>query len=219
GRRRPPVTVVRCGRRGAMDRSDAAWLEALRADDERAWSDLRGRVVAALLGWLRDRGASGEGLDGLVDDATQDTLLTVRAKLDTFRGDSRFATWVYRIAVNTLLGELRRRRWPREQPLPATDEAGRRPLLDAGPDPQRAAEQHELWAEVRALIDEALTPHQRAILLAHVFDRAPLDVVAAAAGLSRDAAYKVIHDARRKLRAALLARGVTPERTRRVLDG
>jgi RNA polymerase sigma-70 factor (ECF subfamily) len=202
-----------------MDRSDAAWLEALRADDERAWSDLRGRVVAALLGWLRDRGASGEGLDGLVDDATQDTLLTVRAKLDTFRGDSRFATWVYRIAVNTLLGELRRRRWPREQPLPATDEAGRRPLLDAGPDPRRAAEQHELWAEVRALIDEALTPHQRAILLAHVFDRAPLDAVAAAAGLSRDAAYKVIHDARRKLRAALLARGVTPERTRRILDG
>jgi len=202
-----------------MDPGDAAWLQALRADDEGAWARLRAEVCTGLRRWLRAQADAGAAPDSLVDDATQETLLTVRAKLDAFRGDSRLTTWVYRIAVNALLGELRRRRWQRQRSLEGDEDVRAWPLLDAGPDPERAAAQRELWATVRRLLDEALTPHQRAILVAHVFERRPLDVVAAEAGLSRDAAYKVIHDARRKLRAALLARGLAPEDVRRVLAG
>lgn len=202
-----------------MDPADAAWLEALRGEDESAWARLRDQVGAGLRRWLRAQQAGEPALDSLVEDAVQETLLTVRAKLEAFRGESRFTTWVYRIAVNAVLGELRRRRWQRQRPLEAEEDWRAGPLVDAGPDPARAAEQRELWAEIRRLIDETLTPHQRAILLAHAFQRTPLDVVAARAGLSRDAAYKAIHDARRKLRAALLARGFTPDGARRVLDG
>ena len=77
------------------------------------------------------------------------------------------------------------------------------------PAPERAVLQRELWTLVRQLIEVELTPHQRTILLAHVFHQKPLDLLAAELGTSRDAVYKAIYDARRKLRAALLARGVT----------
>jgi DNA-directed RNA polymerase specialized sigma24 family protein len=52
-----------------------------------------------------------------------------------------------------------------------------------------------------------------------VFTEKPLDLVAADLGISRDAAYKAIHDARRKLRTALLARGLTLDRTRDIFGG
>jgi RNA polymerase sigma-70 factor (ECF subfamily) len=58
-------------------------------------------------------------------------------------------------------------------------------------------------------VESGVAQHQRTILLAHVFHQKPLDILAAELGTSRDAVYKAIHDARRKLRAALLARGVT----------
>jgi RNA polymerase sigma-70 factor (ECF subfamily) len=77
------------------------------------------------------------------------------------------------------------------------------------PAPERAVLQRELWTLVRRLIEVELTPHQRTILVAHVFHQKPLDLLAAEFGTSRDAVYKAIYDARRKLRAALVARGVT----------
>jgi DNA-directed RNA polymerase specialized sigma24 family protein len=93
--------------------SKLEWLTALRADSDRAWAAIRERVLRSLRAYLgRRRGAlHDDDLEGLAEDAAQDTLVTVRAKLDTFRNDSRFTTWVHRIAVNALLGQLRRRRW------------------------------------------------------------------------------------------------------------
>ncbi len=134
--------------------------------------------------------------------------MTVKVKLDTFRDESRFTTWVYRIAVNALLGEIRRRRWEERASADRPDSLPNWPF-DERPDPEREARQRETWDLVRTLITDELTPHQREILLAHVFHGKPLDLVAADLGISRDAVYKAIHDARRKLRAALLRRGVT----------
>jgi predicted DNA-binding protein (UPF0251 family) len=81
--------------------------------------------------------------------------------------------------------------------------------LDEAPAPDRAALQRELWTRIKQIIEAELTAHQRRILLAHVFHQQPLDLLAADLGISRDAVYKAIHDARRKLRAALLAGGVS----------
>src|SRR5262249_31924747 len=92
------------------------WLEALNADRESARAALRDKIVRGLLGYLRSSpppGVEERALHGLVEDAAQETLITVRANLRTFRGESRLTTWVYRIAVNALLTELRRRRWER----------------------------------------------------------------------------------------------------------
>ena len=98
--------------------SNLDWLSRLRADSDAAWAAIRQQVHRSLVGYLRGRGrtlAQGE-VDAFAEDAVHDTLVTVRAKLDTFRHDSRFTTWVHRIAVNVLLGQLRRRRWTLRPP-------------------------------------------------------------------------------------------------------
>jgi Sigma-70 region 2 len=84
--------------------SNLDWLTALRADSDQAWAAIRERVLRSLRAYLRSRGRTlaDHDLEALAEDAVQDTLLTVRAKLDTFRNDSRFTTWVHRIAVNAV---------------------------------------------------------------------------------------------------------------------
>ena len=199
--------------------SNLDWLTALRADSDEAWSAIRQRVQRGLRAYLRGRGGlASPDLEVLAEDAVQDTLLTVRAKLDTFRNDSRFTTWVHRIAVNALLGQLRRRRWETRPPESGGDADGAWLGEDGAPAPEQAALQRELWTLVRQLIEVELTPHQRTVLLAHVFELKPLDVLAVDLGTSRDAVYKAIHDARRKLRAALAARGVSLADALRVFD-
>jgi RNA polymerase sigma-70 factor (ECF subfamily) len=184
------------------ERSNLDWVTSLRADSEPAWAAIRQRVQGSLVVYLRRNRpadiAEGE-VEAFVEDAVHDTLVTVRAKLDTFRHESRFTTWVHRIAVNVLLGQLRRRRWtPR---LPGSRDGGVPEWpLDESPSPDRAAFQRELWARIKQIIETELTAHQRRILLAHVFHQQPLDLLAADLGISRDAVYKAIHDARRKLR-------------------
>lgn len=202
--------------------TNAEWLGALKADRESAWAALRGQVVRGLLGYLhasRPPGIEERALQALVEDAAQETLLTVRAKLDSFRSESRLTTWVYRIAVNALLTELRRRRWESRSTADLSDSLPDWPLEDQAPDPEREALQREAWGLIRSLIEGELTPHQRGILLAHVFHHKPLDLVAADLGISRDAVYKAIHDARRNLRAALLANGMTLKETLAIFEG
>lgn len=202
--------------------SNDEWLTALRADREVAWAALRERVLRGLLAYLREgRPASLEegALQALAEDAAQETLLTVRAKLDSFRNESRFTTWVYRIAVNAVLAEIRRRRWEQRSGSGLPDSLPEWPLEERAPDPEREAFQREIWTVIKRLIEEELTPHQRGILLAHVFHRQPLDLVAADLGISRDAVYKAIHDARRKLRVALLARGISLEEALKTFEG
>lgn len=195
------------------ERTNAEWLNALGQDEDGAWTDLRARVRRGLLAYANGGAASDFSSDertGLVEEATQEALLTVRSKLQTFRDESRFTTWVYRIAVNALLGDLRRRRWERRM-MRAFAESGpesEASLETSTPDPERAALQSELWRLVRDLIDRELTDYQRTVLVDHGIRQKPLDLVAQELGVTRDAVYKAIHDARRKLRAALLERGV-----------
>jgi RNA polymerase sigma-70 factor (ECF subfamily) len=207
----------------AMEKwTNAEWLEALSADRESAWAALRDQVVRGLLGYLRSSRPADvdeHAFRALVEDAAQETLLTIQAKLGTFRGESRLTTWVYRIAVNALLAEIRRRRWDRRSSIDLGGSLPEWPLEDQAPDPELETQQREAWQLIRSLIEQELTPHQRAILLAHVFHQKPLDLVAADLGISRDAVYKVIHDARRNLRAALLVKGITLEATLAIFEG
>ena len=103
--------------------SNLDWLTALRANSDQAWTAIRERVLRSLRAYLRGRGRTraDDDLEALAEDAVQDTLLTVRVKLDTFRNDSRFTTWVHRIAVNALLGQLRQRRWNVRSPETVSD--------------------------------------------------------------------------------------------------
>ncbi len=151
----------------------------------------------------------GNDLDDIANQAADDALVSVLARLDSFRGASRFTTWAYKFALLEAAVKLRRRAWQgREVPLePETWDL----LASAGIAPDARAEQGELLAKLQDAIAEALTPHQRRVLVALALNGVPIDVLAERLGTTRGALYKTLHDARRKLRARLAQRGLSLE--------
>ena len=148
----------------------------------------------------------GGDFDDIANQAADDALVAVLARLDDFRGESRFTTWAYKFALLEAAVKLRRRAWQgREIPLP---EAGDLELMPgAEPSPQESLEQRELIGAVRDAINGVLTPHQRDVFAALALNGVPIDVLAERLGTTRGALYKTLHDARHKLRGELASRG------------
>jgi RNA polymerase sigma-70 factor, ECF subfamily len=183
------------------------WLEALRS--EGADRDEAVRCLHALLlrgarfELSRRRAALAlvrlDEFDDLAMQATDDALAAVLAKLDSFRGASRFTTWAYKFVLLETSVRLRRRAWEgREVVL----EPERWPAFaDLGASPHELAVARERLESLRSGVDEALTPHQREVFAALALNGVPIDVLAERLGSTRGALYKTLHDARRKLRA------------------
>ena len=149
----------------------------------------------------------GEELDDLALQAADDALVAVLAKLDEYRGASRFTTWAYKFGLLEAGVRLRRRAW-QEREVVLEPEVW--PLMaDAGQSPEGDAEMSELMGAITDSIDGCLTGHQREVLVALALNGVPLDVLADRLGTTRGALYKTLHDARRKLRADLAKRGFT----------
>jgi len=147
----------------------------------------------------------GNELDDIALEAADDALVSVLARLDDFRGASRFTTWVYKFALLEAAVKLRRRAWQgREIPLePETWSL----FASESPTPGEEAEQRALLAVLREGIASVLTPHQRQVLVALALNGVPIDVLAERLGSNRGALYKALHDARQKLRKHLAASG------------
>jgi RNA polymerase sigma-70 factor, ECF subfamily len=206
------VTVGRRDLPPGRDAENQKWLEALSGDGAR-----REEAVARLHGLLlraarfevarRRRTLShlrGDELDDIAMQSADDAVVSVLAKLDDFRGESRFTTWAYKFAIFEAAVALRRRAWQgREIPL----EPELWPHVEGGGKPPDAsAEQGELLQSVVAAIKEVLTPHQRRVLLSVVVEDVPIDVLAERLGTTRGALYKTLHDARSRLRSELEGR-------------
>ena len=133
--------------------------------------------------------------------------MSVLARLDDFRGASRFTTWVYKFALLEAAVKLRRRAWQgREVPLePETWSL----FSSASLEPDEHVEQSELLATLQRAIAEVLTPHQRRVLVALTLNGVPIDVLAERLNTTRGALYKTLHDARRKLRQTMANDGFT----------
>ena len=180
-------------RQDAEERLHALMLRAARFEVHRR---------RAMLPHLR-----GGDLDDLAMQSADDALVAVLAKLDDFRGESRFTTWAYKFALLEASVKLRRRAWQgREVPLePETWE-----LLPAGgTSPERDAEQSALLRAVQDGIEQELSPHQREVLVALALNGVPIDVLAERLDSTRGALYKTLHDARKKLRAHLTRQGMS----------
>jgi RNA polymerase sigma-70 factor (ECF subfamily) len=199
-------------------RTNHDWLAALqgRDPDPAALSDLRTYVLrAALFTLQRARHHTGhlgsEALDALAEDCAQEAVTAILQRLDTFRGDSKFTTWAYTFAVNIALLTARRERWApvsldgilEGAETPSAAGADREEPVD----PERRALQAEALTAVRECIDKDLTDRQRQLLRAVVFEDVPLDEMVRRWGSNRNALYKMLHDARRKLKSHLVARG------------
>ncbi len=200
---------------GRAEADSQAWLDALRlAGSERDEAVRRLHELllrATRFEVSRRRNAlsyvRGEELDDLAMQAADDALVAVLAKLDDFRGASRFTTWAYKFGLLEAGVRLRRRAW-QEREVVLEPEVW--PLMaDAGRDPQDQAETSELMGAIWESIDGCLTGHQREVLVALGLNGVPLDVLSDRLGTTRGALYKTLHDARRKLRADLAKRGFT----------
>ncbi len=203
-------------------RTNEAWLQALRGDgpqQEGALKDLREGVLRGLRAFLARAQGNYPALrpadvEPLAQDCAQEALLTILKRLDTFRGESRFTTWAYQIAIRLALDELRRKRWQGTSPDPSRigDGIPHWPIKDTSTvDPERRFHQAQVWKILQESIEVDLTPRQRSALVAHVFQEMPLDMVAEWLGTNRDAVYKLLHDARRRLKRALLERRLSQE--------
>ncbi len=199
-----------------LDPESRRWLDRLDADSgERAVAidELHALLLRAARYEVGRRRRAfphlrGDDHDDLAHQAANDALVAVLGKLDDFRGDSRFTTWIYKFALYEAAVKIRRRGWQGRE-VPLVDPEGW-DVMPGAAAPERDAEQRELLDAVREAIAAELTPHQREVLLAVTVHDVPIDVLAERLDTTRGALYKTIHDARRKLRAALAARGITP---------
>ena len=146
-------------------------------------------------------------VDEIANQSADEAMMAVLGKLSTFQGRSRFSTWAYKFAVLQAATNVRKHAWrDRDVHLDSLE-----PLADRGVGPEQYAEAADLAAVVRRAILTELSPHQRRILVALVVDEVPIDVLAERLGTSRNALYKTLHDARRKLRAHLHDTGHLPD--------
>jgi RNA polymerase sigma factor (sigma-70 family) len=201
------------------ERTNADWLEALSAPEgpePEALADLRAHLQRAALFAIRRRliaahGVASDEIDSLAEDCAQEALLLGLQNLGTFRGEARFVTWASAIAVGVASVVLRRRLW-RDLSLDRMPDGWQEPASSATASsgwehPHLAAQRTEMWSVIKEVVERDLTDRQRFVLNLVVINGVDAEEVAERLGVTAGALYKLTHDARRKLKAGLLARG------------
>src|ERR1700757_2673730 len=196
-----------------VDPESAEWLSALAgrgSQREAALARLHEMLLRIAQRECRRRSPrqriTGPELEDLAYQAAADALVAIIRKLGEFRGESRFTTWACKFVILEVSDKIGRHFWQNPGvPLDAED-------WDRLPDrfgfePAREAEWRDLLAALRRAVDTELTSRQREVFVAIVVNDVPLDAVALRLGSNRNAVYKMMFDARRKLRAALAANG------------
>ena len=149
---------------------------------------------------------TGPELEDLACQAAGDALLAITQKASQFRGESRFTTWAYKFVIFEVSAKIARHFW-RHPTRPLDADSWDRLPDRFGVDPAQESEWRDLLAALRRAVDTELTPRQREVFVAIALNGVPLDALVIKLGSSRNALYKMMFDARRKLRAALVANG------------
>ena len=198
----------------AVEEHSGEWLRGLRARDEKWLARLHALLLRAARFEVARRRPTlphlrGNELEDIAYEAADDALMSVLARLDDFRGESRFTTWAYKFALLEAAVKLRKRAWQgREVPLEPESWSL---FTSAGLGPEDEAEQTELLQALQQAVDEELTARQREVLVALALNGVPIDVLAERLETTRGALYKTLHDARRKLRRHLDEQGISVE--------
>jgi RNA polymerase sigma-70 factor, ECF subfamily len=189
--------------------------------------DLGGRPSPAALADLRERLTRGrryalkqryDVTEPDIEDFVQEALVKILGNLDGFRGESKFTTWAQKIAIREAFSELRRKRWENislQDLVPDSydsDAAETSPLAWLSSDqisPEEDVTQQSLRALLAQLIQDELTERQRRAMVAIALHGMPLEEVARRMETNRNALYKLLHDARKRLKQKLEAQGLT----------
>jgi RNA polymerase sigma-70 factor (ECF subfamily) len=206
------------------DRTNEQWLADLQGAPEQeaaALEDLRAKLQRGIFYYLsRERSdlthLSTQEIGQMAEDLAQDATLRVMENLGSFRGDSRFTTWATKIAVRVAISELRRARYrdfslddlTADGELMPTDATGISGSTE--PTPESQTEREDVMQRISSALKDALTERQYQALLAVAVQDVPMEVVAERMGTNRNALYKLLHDARRKLRTYLETQGLSP---------
>jgi RNA polymerase sigma-70 factor (ECF subfamily) len=200
-------------------RTNEQWLADLQNDGparESALEDLRAVVMNglpyALSRWIP---SSDPQFNALVEEVTQETLVRTLNRLHTFEGRSQFTTWVHKIAIRIALSELRRKRW-RDSSLDELVDNEEAPapeslLEDSNAGPETSVERSDMMTRVRRIIDEELTDRQREALVLLGVQDMPMDEAARRLKTNRNALYKLLHDARLRLKRRLTMEGLSAQ--------
>ncbi|CAN5770492.1 RNA polymerase sigma factor [soil metagenome] len=195
-------------------RTNEQWITALRGKDrDEALADLRVLLMRGLRSALRRQsGVSDAG----IEDFVQEALMKILENLDSFRGDSRFTTWSQKISVRVAFTELRRKEWRNVSLQDITDRydtSGQesRVFADSQPAPEDLATRHVMFETVKRLIYEELTERQREAIVAVMLNGMPLEEAARRMDTNRNALYKLLYDARKRLKKRLIAEGITSQ--------
>ncbi|MGJ3237319.1 MAG: RNA polymerase sigma factor [Anaerolineae bacterium] len=213
------------------DRTNEQWVADLRATGEPqqyALEDLRKRIHRSIYYYLSQdrsdlRDLAAKELQAMAGDMAQDAVLRVMDNLDSFRGESRFTTWTNKIAIRLAISTLRRVRYKNFSLDDLTKDgdflaAETSIINEAPPNPERAAERDDVMRNIMMGFREALTERQYQALVAVALDGVPMDVVAERMNTNRNALYKLIHDARRKLKAHLETQGLSTDYMMRLFE-
>ena len=198
--------------------SNEEWLSYLRSngtEKEEALTDLRKIILAglsyALEKWIRH---DDPRFSAFLEEVAQETLVRVLKRLDSFEGRSQFTTWVHTIAVHVALSELRRVRWLEvslDEMLEVKDSDDEpRDLVDPGTGVEEKAEQKRMVAVINKMIQNELTEKQRQALISVAVNGLSIDETAILMKVERNALYKIIHDARVKLKKRLELERLSP---------
>jgi RNA polymerase sigma-70 factor, ECF subfamily len=141
--------------------------------------------------------------DEIVQSSADEAVVAILARLSSFEGRSRFTTWAYKFAILNTATAVRRELWSHtDVELSSIPE----PVSALG-DPLAHAELSALSDALRRCIAECLTPHQQRVLIAISVEGIPIDVMADRLHTTRNTVYKALHDARTRLREAMIAQG------------
>lgn len=197
-----------------VESTNEEWLSDLKESSPRfdaAIAELRLVLQKGLSAGLKKwQGLNKETLEDII----QDVLVKIVPKIDTFQRNCRFTTWALKIGVNTAITELRHRRW-RDVSLDEIIESGGMNFLSGNMSkpsfsPEKQTIQHLLMDTLKRLITTELTERQRKALMAVRIQGIPLEEVARQMGTNRNSLYKLLHDARLRLKKAILKEELTP---------
>lgn len=195
------------------ERTNEEWLRDLRGQGrDRALTDLG---VFLMQGLKFAVGIRHDLTEADLEDFVQEAQLKILAGLDSFLGKSHFTTWAQKIAVHVAFTELRRRRW---RDVSLEDVTGSsegyfvpRVLIDRSAGPEQQAIQGQIVDILRKVITEELTEKQRRALVATQISGMPVAEVASKMNTNRNALYKLVHDARQRIKQRMMDRGLSPQ--------
>jgi RNA polymerase sigma-70 factor, ECF subfamily len=210
----PAVYDLHLVSRDAADRTVVEWMAGLRGSGvqrDNAVAELRDLLLrVARFECERRRGllrVRGPELEDIAQQAANDALVSIMAKLDEFRGESRFTTWAYKFVMFEVSTKIGRHFWRTGSATVAEPVDPDRIADRLATPPDQRAEHRELLGALARAVEQDLTEHQRKVFVAIALDDVPADALAAELGSNRNAVYKALFDARRKLRASLAGAG------------